>query len=95
MLKVKNFFKASFRRRPESSKFKYFWMPDQVRHDKCGTYSETNKVWRLRFIQDGGYINGKDGKDQVEVGIRTRRRSIRQDYGAASMGKEETMIKEV
>jgi len=27
----------SFRRRPESSKFKYFWIPDQVRDDSYET----------------------------------------------------------
>jgi len=32
--------KTSFRRKPESSKFNYFWMPDQVRHDGFGTFYE-------------------------------------------------------
>jgi hypothetical protein len=26
--------------KPESSKFNYFWMPDQVRHDGFGTFYE-------------------------------------------------------
>ena len=28
----------SFRRKPESSKFNAFWMPDQVRHDDFETF---------------------------------------------------------
>ena len=39
--KVENSFLSSFRRKPESSKFNYFWMPDQVRHDSFGTFYET------------------------------------------------------
>ncbi|MEA1949399.1 MAG: hypothetical protein U9N83_19130, partial [Thermodesulfobacteriota bacterium] len=35
---------SSFRRKPESSKFNYFWMPDQVRHDGFGTFYETVKL---------------------------------------------------
>ncbi len=31
---------SSFRRKPESSKSNYFWMPDQVRHDGFGTFYE-------------------------------------------------------
>ena len=38
--KVENLLKTSFRRKPESSKFNYFWMPDQVRHDGFGTFYE-------------------------------------------------------
>jgi len=34
----------SFRRKPESSKSNYFWMPDQVRHDGFGTFYETVKI---------------------------------------------------
>jgi hypothetical protein len=30
----------SFRRRPESSEFNKFWMPDQVRHDGFETFYE-------------------------------------------------------
>jgi hypothetical protein len=26
--------------KPESSKFNYFWMPDQARHDGFGTFYE-------------------------------------------------------
>ena len=33
----------SFRRKPESSIFNTFWMPDQVRHDGFGTFYETVK----------------------------------------------------
>ncbi|MGD9383870.1 MAG: cobalt transporter CbiM, partial [Desulfobacterales bacterium] len=35
---------SSFRRKPVSSKSKYFWMPDQVRHDGSGTFYEFIKV---------------------------------------------------
>jgi len=33
----------SFRRKPESSNFNMFWMPDQVRHDVFGTFYECTK----------------------------------------------------
>jgi hypothetical protein len=32
----------SFRRKPESSQFNMFWMPDQVRHDDLGTFCREN-----------------------------------------------------
>jgi len=35
---------SSFRRKPESSKFNYFWMQDRVRHDGFGTFYETIKA---------------------------------------------------
>ncbi|MGD8660353.1 MAG: hypothetical protein PVH37_10490, partial [Desulfobacterales bacterium] len=34
---------TSFRRKPESSKFKGFWIPDQVRHDGRWTFYGTVK----------------------------------------------------
>jgi len=30
----------SFRRKPESSNFNMFWIPDQIRHDVSGTFYE-------------------------------------------------------
>ena len=33
----------SFRRKPESSHFNMFWMPDQVRHDDSETFYESIK----------------------------------------------------
>jgi len=41
--KVGNSLLLSFRRKPESSKFNYFWMPDQVRHDGFETFYEIIK----------------------------------------------------
>ena len=35
---------SSFRRKPKSSKFNYFWMPDQIRHDGFGTFCDAIKV---------------------------------------------------
>jgi len=52
--KVENSFLSSFRRKPESSKFNYFWMSDQVRHDSFGTFYET-----IKFESDAD-IGGKD-----------------------------------
>jgi len=37
----------SFRRKPESSKSNYFWMPDQVRHDGFGAFYEIINVYEL------------------------------------------------
>jgi hypothetical protein len=34
----------SFRRKPESSEFNEFWMPDHVRHDGFETFYELVKV---------------------------------------------------
>ncbi|MGD8292360.1 MAG: hypothetical protein PVF37_11695, partial [Desulfobacterales bacterium] len=42
---------ASFRRRPESSKFIKFWMPDQVRHDKLGIFCVINKALLCSFTR--------------------------------------------
>ncbi|MEA1946268.1 MAG: hypothetical protein U9N83_03075, partial [Thermodesulfobacteriota bacterium] len=40
----------SFRRKPESSKFNGFWMPDQVRHDGFGTFYETINInWIIKY----------------------------------------------
>ncbi|MGD9357559.1 MAG: hypothetical protein PVH85_01710, partial [Desulfobacterales bacterium] len=41
---------TSFRRRPESSKFKGFWIPDQVRHDGRWTFYGTVKIEELSFV---------------------------------------------
>jgi len=35
---------SSFRRKPESSKFNYFWMQDQVRHYDFGIFYENVKL---------------------------------------------------
>ena len=40
----------SFRRKPESSKFNMFWMPDQVRHDDAGTFLRNRQYWNLEFF---------------------------------------------
>jgi len=34
----------SFRRKPESSNFSMFWMPDQVRHDEFGLFTESSSL---------------------------------------------------
>jgi hypothetical protein len=36
LVKSRKSLKTSFRRKPESSDFSMFWMPDQVRHDELG-----------------------------------------------------------
>jgi hypothetical protein len=41
----------------------------------------------MKAPEEIGYINEKDGKGQDRVGIRTRRRPVERDYGAASMRK--------
>jgi hypothetical protein len=51
VVKSQNFFKASFRRRPESKNSGLFWLPDQVRHDEFGIFCETNKVFQSSFIR--------------------------------------------
>ena len=40
------FFSAflSFRRKPESSFFSMFWMPDQVRHDELGLFMKSSTL---------------------------------------------------
>jgi hypothetical protein len=37
---VRNRLGLSFLRRPESSDFSMFWMPDQVRHDEFGIFTD-------------------------------------------------------
>ena len=49
--------KTSFRRKPESSKFNYFWMPDQVRHDGFGTFYEIVKIRKGKKDLEG---SGRD-----------------------------------
>ena len=39
-VRLRNTVNLSFRRKPESSKFKYFWIPDQVRDDGNETFYE-------------------------------------------------------
>jgi hypothetical protein len=38
----------SFRRKPESSNFNMFWMPDQVRHDEFGLFTESSVLQMLK-----------------------------------------------
>jgi hypothetical protein len=40
----------SFRRKPESSKFNRFWMPDQVRHDDWRTFYEFVNVKKITIM---------------------------------------------
>jgi hypothetical protein len=35
---------TSFRRKPESSDFNMFWMPDQVRHDEFGLFTRPSTL---------------------------------------------------
>ena len=69
--------KTSFRRKPESSKFNYFWMPDQVRHDGFGTFYEIVKVENgliglIRSLEDkrdkGDWIDHMVKEGRVEYG---------------------------
>jgi len=53
LVKSQNFNLASFRRRPESSVFNMFWMPDQVRHDESGTFYETINLEKEKSIGGG------------------------------------------
>jgi hypothetical protein len=46
----------SFRRKPESSDFSTFWMPDQVRHDECGLFTRPSK---LKFQTNPNHQNSK------------------------------------
>jgi len=41
-VKSQNITFLSFRRKPESSHFNTFWMPDQVRHDELGLFTNSS-----------------------------------------------------
>ena len=42
LVKSRKSLKTSFRRKPESSDFSMFWMPDQVRHDELGLFTKSS-----------------------------------------------------
>jgi len=40
---------SSFRRKPESSKFKNFWIPDQIRYDGFGTFYDNANLETIKI----------------------------------------------
>ncbi|MGB2928067.1 MAG: hypothetical protein WBB70_04050, partial [Desulfobacterales bacterium] len=44
LVKSRKSLKTSFLRKPESSDFSMFWMPDQVRHDELRLFTKTSSL---------------------------------------------------